>query len=198
MPNQKSETVVLDMGANVDCKPQNLQQFAIMGSLYAEHVLGKTTPRVGLLSNGEEEKKGTDLTREAHRLLKGTDLNYIGYVEGADVYNGSADVIVCDGFVGNVLLKVSEGLAVAIANMLKQEIEGRFLAKLGYLLAQPAFKAFKKRVDPAEYGGAPLLGLDGTGVICHGSSTPVAISVAIRQAEEFARIRIEEKLAQFL
>ncbi|MDT8421128.1 MAG: phosphate acyltransferase PlsX [Desulfuromonadales bacterium] len=198
MPNQKSQTVVLDMGANVDCKPQNLQQFAIMGSLYAEHVLGKTTPRVGLLSNGEEEKKGTDLTREAHRLLKGTDLNYIGYVEGADVYNGSADVIVCDGFVGNVLLKVSEGLAVAIANMLKQEIEGRFLAKLGYLLAQPAFKAFKKRVDPAEYGGAPLLGLDGTGVICHGSSSPVAISVAIRQAEEFARIRIEEKLAQFL
>lgn len=198
MPNQKNETVVLDMGANVDCKPQNLQQFAIMGSLYAEHVLGKSAPRVGLLSNGEEEKKGTDLTRETHQLLKQTELNYIGYVEGADVYNGSTDVIVCDGFVGNVLLKVSEGLAVAIANMLKQEIESRFWAKLGYLLAQPAFKSFKKRVDPAEYGGAPLLGLDGTGVICHGSSSPVAISVAIRQAEEFARIRIEEKLAQFL
>ena len=198
MPNQKAQTVVLDMGANVDCKPQNLQQFAIMGSLYAEHVLGKATPRVGLLSNGEEEKKGTDLTRETHLLLRDTDLNYVGYVEGADVYNGSTDVIVCDGFVGNVLLKVSEGLAVAIASMLKQEIESRFLAKLGYLLSQPAFKAFKKRVDPSEYGGAPLLGLDGTGVICHGSSSPVAISVAIRQAEEFARIRIEEKLAQFL
>jgi len=198
MPNQKDSTVVLDMGANVDCKPHNLQQFAIMGSLYAEHVLGKASPRVGLLSNGEEEKKGTDLTREAHLLLKKTDLNYIGSVEGADVYNGSTDVIVCDGFVGNVLLKVSEGLAVAIASMLKQEIQSRFLAKLGYLLSLPAFKAFKKRVDPSEYGGAPLLGLDGTGVICHGSSSPVAISVAIRQAEEFSRIKIEEKLAQFL
>lgn len=198
MPNQLDRSVVLDMGANVDCKPQNLQQFAIMGSLYAEHVLGKKAPRVGLLSNGEEEKKGTDLTREAHQLLKKTDLNYVGYVEGADVYNGSTDVIVCDGFVGNVLLKVSEGLAVAIANMLKQEIGSRFMAKLGYLLSLPAFKAFKKRVDPSEYGGAPLLGLDGTGVICHGSSSPVAISIAIRQAEEFARIRIEEKLAQYL
>lgn len=198
MPNQKDSTVVLDMGANVDCKPQNLQQFAIMGSLYAEHVLGKAAPRVGLLSNGEEEKKGTDLTREAHLLLKETDLNYVGSVEGADVYNGTTDVIVCDGFVGNVLLKVSEGLAVAISNMLKQEIQGRFLAKLGYLLSLPAFRAFKKRVDPSEYGGAPLLGLDGTGVICHGSSSPVAISVAIRQAEEFSRIKIEEKLAQFL
>ncbi|HEX9778931.1 MAG TPA: phosphate acyltransferase PlsX [Geopsychrobacteraceae bacterium] len=198
MPNQVDRTVVLDMGANVDCKAQNLQQFAIMGSLYAEHVLGKTAPRVGLLSNGTEEKKGTDLTREAHHLLKKTDLNYVGYVEGADVYNGTTDVIVCDGFVGNVLLKVSEGLAVAIASMLKKEIENRFLARLGYLLSLQAFKAFKKRVDPAEYGGAPLLGLDGTGIICHGSSSPVAISVAIRQAEEFARIRIEEKLAQFL
>jgi glycerol-3-phosphate acyltransferase PlsX len=198
MPNQVDRTVVLDMGANVDCKAQNLQQFAIMGSLYAEHVLGKTAPRVGLLSNGSEEKKGTDLTREAHHLLKKTDLNYVGYVEGADVYNGTTDVIVCDGFVGNVLLKVSEGLAVAIASMLKKEIENRFLARLGYLLSLQAFKAFKKRVDPAEYGGAPLLGLDGTGIICHGSSSPVAISVAIRQAEEFARIRIEEKLAQFL
>lgn len=198
MPNQVDRTVVLDVGANVECKPQNLQQFAIMGSLYAEHVLGKKNPRVGLLSNGEEEKKGTDLTREAHLLLKETDLNYVGSVEGADVYNGSTDVIVCDGFVGNVLLKVSEGLAVAIGSMLKEEIGKRFWARLGYLLSRPAFNAFKKRVDPAEYGGAPLLGLDGTGVICHGSSSPVAISVAIRQAEEFARIKIEEKLAQFL
>lgn len=198
MPNQIDRTVVLDMGANVECKSENLQQFAIMGSLYAEHVLGKKNPRVGLLSNGEEEKKGTDLTRVTHLLLKDTNLNYVGYVEGGDVYNGSTDVIVCDGFVGNVLLKVSEGLAVAIASMLKKEIEKRFLAKLGYLLCRPAFDAFKKRVDPSEYGGAPLLGLDGTGIICHGSSSPVAISVAIRQGEEFARIRIEDKLAQFL
>lgn len=194
VPTLEGQTMVLDMGANVECKPINLLQFAYMGSIYIEQVLGKSRPRVGLLSNGEEEKKGNDLTREANRLLKETDLNYVGYVEGGDVYNGSVDVVVCDGFVGNVLLKVSEGLAVAIGTMLKREIESRFLAKLGYLLSRSAFKAFRKKINPAEYGGAPLLGIAGTGVICHGSSDPVAISIAIRQATEFAKIRIEERL----
>jgi phosphate acyltransferase len=198
LPNLHDQTMVLDMGANVDCKPNHLYQFAIMGSVYVEHVLGKAKPRVGLLSNGEEEKKGNDLTREAHQLLKASDLNYIGSVEGGDVYNGSVDVVVCDGFVGNVLLKVSEGLAVAIGTMLKREIESRFWARIGYLLSLPAFKAFKRKTSPAEYGGAPLLGIAGTGIICHGSSNPVAISIAIRQAQEFARIRIEEKLAEKL
>ena len=198
LPNLEDQTMVLDMGANVDCKPTHLYQFAIMGSIYVEQVLGKQGPRVGLLSNGEEEKKGNDLTRETHRLLKESDLNYVGYVEGGDVYNGSVDVVVCDGFVGNVLLKVSEGLAVAISAMLRLEIESRFWAKLGYLLSRGAFKAFKKKINPAEYGGAPLLGISGTGIICHGSSDSVAISIAIRQAGESAKIRIEEKLAGLL
>lgn len=198
LPNLDDQTMVLDMGANVDCKPSQLYQFAIMGSIYVEHVLGKKSPRVGLLSNGEEEKKGNELTRESHALLKDSDLNYLGYVEGGDVYNGSVDVVVCDGFVGNVLLKVSEGLAVAIGTMLKREIESRFVAKMGYCLSRPAFDAFKKRINPAEYGGAPLLGIAGTGIVCHGSSDPKAISVAIRQAGEYANIRIEEKLAALL
>lgn len=194
VPTLEGQTMVLDMGANVECKPINLYQFAVMGSIYVEQMIGKSQPRVGLLSNGEEEKKGNDLTREAHQLLKQSDLNYVGYVEGGDVYNGRVDVVVCDGFVGNVLLKVSEGLAVAIGTMLKREIESRFWAKIGYLLSRSAFAAFKKKINPAEYGGAPLLGIAGTGVICHGSSDPVAISIAIRQAAEFSRIRIEERL----
>ncbi len=198
LPNLEDQTMVLDMGANVDCKPSHLRQFAIMGSIYVEHVLGKARPRVGLLSNGEEEKKGNDLTRETHQLLKQSDLNYIGSVEGGDIYNGSVDVVVCDGFVGNVTLKVSEGLAVAISTMLRQEIEGRWLARIGYLLSRPAFQSFKKKINPAEYGGAPLLGIAGTGIICHGSSDPKAIGIAIRQAGEFAKIRIEEKLAERL
>ncbi len=198
LPNLKDQTMVLDMGANVDCKATNLYQFGLMGSVYVEHLFGKTRPKVGLLSNGEEEKKGNDLTREAHLLLKDSQLNYVGYVEGGDVYNGSVDVVVCDGFVGNVLLKVSEGLAVAISTMLKTEIEGRFLAKIGYMLSRPAFVAFKKRINPVEYGGAPLLGIAGTGIVCHGSSDPIAISIAIRQAGEFAKIRLEERLAALL
>ncbi|MCK4502342.1 MAG: phosphate acyltransferase PlsX [Desulfuromonadales bacterium] len=198
LPNLNAETMVLDMGANVDCKASHLNQFALMGSLYVEHFLAKPNPRVGLLSNGEEEKKGNDLTREAHLLLKDSPLNYIGYVEGGDVYNGSVDVVVCDGFVGNVVLKVSEGLAVAIGTMLKQEIEGRFWAKLGYLFSKPAFAAFKKRTNPAEYGGAPLLGIAGAGIVCHGSSDAVAISIAIRQAGEYAKIRFEDKLVNLL
>ncbi|MDX2481681.1 MAG: phosphate acyltransferase PlsX [Desulfuromusa sp.] len=198
LPNLNDQTMVLDMGANVDCKASHLYQFAIMGSLYVEEFLTKSRPRVGLLSNGAEEKKGNDLTREAHQLLKKSPLNYLGYVEGGDIYNGAVDVVVCDGFVGNVLLKVSEGLAVAIGTMLKQEIEGRFWAKLGYLLGRPAFAAFKKRTNPAEYGGAPLLGIAGVGIVCHGSSDPMAISIAIRQAGEYAKIRFEEKLATLL
>ncbi|MCK4691889.1 MAG: phosphate acyltransferase PlsX [Desulfuromonadales bacterium] len=196
IPNLKDQTMVLDMGANVECKPNNLYQFAVMGSLYVEHVLGKVKPRVGLLSNGSEEKKGNELTRETHLLLKDSHLNYIGYVEGGDVYNGSVDVVVCDGFVGNILLKVSEGLAVAVGTMLRREIQSRFWARVGYLLSRPAFKSFKQKINPAEYGGALLLGIAGTGVICHGSSDSVAISIAIRQASEFAKIRIEERLAE--
>jgi glycerol-3-phosphate acyltransferase PlsX len=193
-PNLKDQTLVLDVGGNVDCKPFHLAQFALMGEVYARHVLGKKQPRVGLLSNGEEESKGNDLTRDAHHLLKGATFNYVGYVEGRDIFNGSVDVVVCDGFVGNVVLKVSEGLADAIFTMLRQEIGGRFLAKIGYLLARPAFRAFRKKVDYAEYGGAPLLGIEGTGMICHGGSNPRAITNAIRMAHEYAARRVNDQL----
>lgn len=193
-PNLKDQTLVLDVGGNVDCKPYHLSQFALMGEVYARHVLGKQQPRVGLLSNGEEESKGNELTREAHQLLKGATFNYIGYVEGRDIFNGSVDVVVCDGFVGNVVLKVSEGLADAIFTMLRQEIGGRFLAKIGYLLARPAFRAFRKKVDYAEYGGAPLLGIEGTGMICHGGSSSRAIVNAIRMAHEYAARRVNDQL----
>jgi len=198
VPNLNGHTLVLDVGGNVDCKPMHLAQFALMGDLYARHLLGKTSPRIGILSNGEEEKKGTDLTRGAHALLKSSDLNYAGPVEGRDIYNGSVDVVVCDGFVGNVVLKVSEGLAEAILRLLKKEIEGRFLAKIGFLLAKPAFRAFRKKVDYAEVGGAPLLGIDGTGIICHGGSNPRAVTNAIRHARDYVEKKVTEKMfAQF-
>jgi len=198
MPNLKDQTLVLDAGGNVDCKPLHLKQFAVMGAVYSRRILDKKTPRIGLLSNGAEEGKGNDLTRDSHELLKKTDLNYIGYVEGRDVFNGQADVIVCDGFVGNVLLKVSEGLAEAIGSMLKQELGKRWLSKIGYLLARPAFRAFKKKVDYAEYGGAPLLGINGVGMICHGGSSPRAIANAIRFARDYAGNKVIEKLAEQL
>jgi len=194
LPNLQDQTVVLDAGANVDCKPFHLAQFATMGEVYAHSVLGKVRPRIGVLANGEEDSKGNDLTREAHRLLKDSGMNYVGYVEGRDIYNGTVDVVVCDGFVGNVVLKVSEGLAEAIGVMLRREISRRFLAKIGYILARPAFRAFKKRVDYAEYGGAPLLGIQGTGMICHGGSNAKAIMNAIGMARESVAQRVNERL----
>ena len=194
VPNLHAQTLVLDVGGNVDCKPQHLAQFALMGEVYCRSVLGINNPRVGLLSNGEEEKKGNELAREAHKLLKGAPYNYVGFVEGRDIYNGKADVVVCDGFVGNVVLKVSEGLVEAVSTMLKKEMGSRFFAKLGYLLAKPAFKAFKKKVDYAEYGGAPLLGIEGMGMICHGGSNPRAIMNAIKMARESVVKKTNEKL----
>ena len=194
LPNLKDQTIVLDAGGNVDCKPLHLAQFATMGEVYAHSVLGKVRPRVGLLANGEEESKGNELTREAHRLLKSSELNYVGFIEGRDIYNGSVDVVVCDGFVGNVVLKVSEGLAEAIGEMLRREISKRFLAKIGYILAKPAFKAFKKRIDYAEYGGAPLLGIRGTGMICHGGSNAKAVMNAIGMARESVAQQVNERL----
>jgi len=194
VPNLNDQTLVLDVGGNVDCKPQHLAQFALMGEVYCRSVLGKGRPRVGLLSNGEEEKKGNELSREAHKLLRTAPFNYVGYVEGRDIYNGRADVVVCDGFVGNVVLKVSEGLVEAVGTMLKKEMTSRFLAKVGFLLAKPAFKAFKKKVDYAEYGGAPLLGIDGVGMICHGGSNSKAIMNAINMACEAVASKTNEKL----
>ncbi len=166
-----------------------------MGDVYARQLMGKPNPRVGILSNGEEEGKGNDLTREAHRTLASASFNYVGYVEGRDIFNGSVDVVVCDGFVGNVLLKVSEGLAETIGKMLKAEIEKSFLAKIGYLLSKGAFNKFKKRIDYSEYGGAPLLGIQGTGMICHGGSNAKAIMNAIRMADEAIQQGVNEQLA---
>lgn len=198
VPNLKDQTLILDVGGNVDCKPLHLAQFALMGSVYAGQMLGKDRPRIGVLSNGEEESKGNDLTRESHRILKQSPLNYIGYVEGRDIFKGTVDVVVCDGFVGNVVLKVSEGLAEAMGKMLKEEFSSRLLSRLGYLLARPAFKGFRKKVDYAEYGGAPLLGIQGTGMICHGKSSPRAVMNAIRLAHDFESRQVNDQLIRRL
>lgn len=198
VPNLKDQSIILDVGGNVDCKPPHLVQFALMGSIYAAQMLGKSSPSVGLLSNGEEESKGNELTREANQQLKKTSLNYTGYIEGRDIYNGRADVVVCDGFVGNVVLKVSEGLAEAIGLMLKQEFRSRFLSKLGYLLARPALKSFRKKVDYAEYGGAPLLGIQGTAMICHGSSSHRAIMNAIKMAYDYEMRQVNNQMLEQL
>ena len=198
VPNLRDQTLILDVGGNVDCKPLHLAQFALMGSVYMRQMFGKEQPRIGVLSNGEEESKGNDLTRETHRLLSGSPLNYRGYIEGRDIFNGKVDVVVCDGFVGNVVLKVSEGLADAMGKMLKTEFNARFLSRLGYLLARPAFLGFRKKVDYAEYGGAPLLGIQGTGMICHGKSSARAVMNAIRLAHDFEARKVNDLLIERL
>jgi len=178
--------VLLDVGANVDCSPEMLAQFAVMGELYSRMVLKVERPRVGLLSIGEEEHKGNDLTRTATPLLKMLPINFIGNVEGRDLYTGIADVIVCDGFIGNVALKVSEGLVETIRSMLRESLESTLTRKLGYALSKAAYRDFKKRMDYSEIGGAPLLGVKGATVICHGRSDANAIKNAVRGAKEFA------------
>ncbi|MGA3223889.1 MAG: phosphate acyltransferase PlsX [Acidobacteriaceae bacterium] len=191
-----SRCVLLDVGANVDCKPHNLQQFAVMGEMYARHVLKIPRPRVGLLSIGEEEGKGNDLTREASPLLRQLSLNFIGNVEGRDIYNGKADVVVCDGFVGNVALKASEGLARLVRDLLRQSLNSTVTAQVGALLSRKAFNDFKKRLDHSEYGGAPLLGIRGVCIVNHGSSNDRAIYNGIRVTAEFALAGINERLQQ--
>jgi glycerol-3-phosphate acyltransferase PlsX len=187
-------SILLDVGANVDCKPQNLEQFAMMGEMYARSVLKIRQPRVGVLSVGEEEGKGNDLTREAYGLLKQLPINFIGNVEGRDIYNGNCDVIVCDGFVGNVALKTSEGLTRLVREMLKASLTTTVTAQVGALLSRKAFNAFKRRVDPSEYGGAPLLGVRGVCIIGHGSSNERAIMNCIRVTAEFAQAGINERI----
>jgi phosphate acyltransferase len=191
-----SPSILLDVGANVDCKPQNLEQFAVMGELYARSVLKISRPRVGILSVGEEEGKGNDLTRETYALLKLLPINFIGNVEGRDIYNGNCDVIVCDGFVGNVALKTSEGLTRLVREMLKASLTTTVTAQVGALLSRKAFNAFKRRLDPSEYGGAPLLGVRGVCIIGHGSSNDRAIMNGIRVTAEFAQAGINERIAR--
>jgi glycerol-3-phosphate acyltransferase PlsX len=197
-PTLKGMTLVLDVGGNVDCKPIHLAQFAIMGDVYARYAMGISSPTVGLLSNGEEDSKGNELTRETNALLRATSLNYSGYIEGRDIFNGNVDVVVCDGFVGNVVLKLSEGLADAAGKMLKKEILKSWVSKLGYLFVRSAFGRFKKIVDYAEYGGAPLLGINGVGMICHGGSNVKAIKNAIRFAHEYAKSGMTEHVSEKL
>jgi phosphate acyltransferase len=186
--------VLLDVGANVDSKPRHLEQFAVMGEIYYRVIFGAARPRVGLLSIGAEAHKGNDLTREAFGHLKRLPVNFVGNVEGRDLYNGRVEVIVCDGFIGNVALKISEGLVEAITSLLKDSISRDLTSKVGYVLARKAFQHFKKRVDYSEYGGAPLLGIRGVSIICHGGSNANAIKNAIRVAAEFAEGHVNEKI----
>jgi len=195
-PTQKgSPVIVIDVGANVDCSPQMLAQFAVMGDMYSRTIFRNKSPRVGILSIGEEEHKGNELTRAATPLIKALPLNFIGNVEGRDIYSGIADVVVCDGFIGNVALKVSEGLVDMIASMLKESLAETVTRKIGYVLSRAAYRDFRKRVDYSEYGGAPLLGVKGVTIICHGRSNANAIKNAIRVAAEFAEGRITQKIA---
>jgi phosphate acyltransferase len=179
-------STLLDVGANVDCKPHNLEQFAMMGEIYFRSMFGTARPRVGLLSIGEEEGKGNELTREAYPLLKKLPINFVGNVEGRDIYNGKVDVIVADGFVGNVALKTSEGVANLVRSTLKETLAATITRQVGYLLSRSAFHDFKKRLDHTEYGGAPLLGIRGACFITHGSSNANAIKNAVRVANDFA------------
>jgi phosphate acyltransferase len=196
--------ILLDVGANVDCKPHNLEQFAIMGEIYFRSIVGGPsfgaghTPRVGLLSIGEEESKGNELTREAFELLKRLPMNFVGNVEGRDLFNGHVDVIVADGFVGNVALKASEGAASLIRTVLKESLKATITRQVGYMLSRSAFSDFKKRIDHTEYGGAPLLGVKGVCIITHGSSNANAVKNALRVASEFSERRINESIERGL
>jgi glycerol-3-phosphate acyltransferase PlsX len=196
MPTIKGTSIVLDVGANVDCKPSHILQFAIMGEVYAKYLLKNPNPRVGLLSIGEEATKGNELTKEAFKLLTETSLNFIGNVEGRDVMSGKADVVVCDGFIGNVVLKVSEAVAESIGLMLRENIGDNLVRKLGYFMMRPAFRALKRRVDYAEYGGAPLIGIDGISIISHGRSSDRAIKNAIRVASELAKSEVNKHIQE--
>jgi phosphate acyltransferase len=198
-PNAKEKvSVILDVGANVDSKPEHLEQFAVMGDVYYRALWGAKRPRIALLSIGEEEMKGNELTKEAANRLKQTPLNFVGNVEGRDVFRGNVDVVVCDGFIGNITLKLSEGLVEHIGGMLKKAIKSSVASQIGYALSKRAFDSFRKRTDYSEYGGAPLLGVRGITIIGHGRSNAVAIKNAIRVAAELCRSHVNEKIEEEL
>jgi glycerol-3-phosphate acyltransferase PlsX len=196
LPSQKHPVVLIDAGANVDSKPANLVQFAVMGHCYSHFVLGRTKPRIGLLNIGEEPTKGNELTLAANKLLSETHLNFRGNAEGRDIISGKFDVIVCDGFIGNIVLKFAEGIAGMILGSIKGEIAKSIISRLAAIGVMPAFKSFKKRVDYSEYGGAPLLGLNGTCIICHGISDHKAIMNAIRVAGEIVNHNLNRRIIQ--
>lgn len=196
IPTLTGSAIMLDVGANVDCNAQHLYQFGIMGHEYSKCVFGKPNPRVGLLSIGAEDSKGNEVTKEALKLLKAGPINFIGNVEGRDVYSGGADVIVCDGFIGNVALKISEGLAETFKKMLMKEIAASALGRLSYLFLAGPLLRLKRRTDYAEFGGAPLLGVNGVSIICHGRSSAKAIKNAIKRAKDLAERRLHELIRQ--
>jgi len=196
IPTRTRPAVLLDVGASVECRPQHLLQFGVMGSLYARVIFGIDSPRVGLLSIGQEETKGNELTREAHRLLKASPLAFIGNIEARDVYNGSADVIVCDGFTGNVALKISEGLVDVVEALLGEELSSTFTMRVGSLLTRRALRRFRRRVDYSEYGGAPLVGVAGVAIVGHGRSSAKAVRNAVAMAYRFAASRFVERVEQ--
>ncbi|HLC21224.1 MAG TPA: phosphate acyltransferase PlsX [Candidatus Methylomirabilis sp.] len=197
VPTLRGHSILLDVGANADCKARHLLQFAIMGDIYARQVMGKKSPTVGLLSIGEEESKGNELTREAFKALEEeSSLNFTGNIEGREVFGGTADVMVCDGFTGNIALKISESAAEFFTVLLKEELAKGFVGRVGAILARGAFQRFKKRVDYTEYGGAPLLGVRGVCIISHGRSTAKAIKNAIRVAAECVENRVIEHIME--
>jgi glycerol-3-phosphate acyltransferase PlsX len=194
IPTAQHPAILLDVGASVECRPQHLVQFAVMGGVYARVAFGIETPRIGLLSIGEEATKGNELTREAHRLLKASPLSFIGNVEARDVYSGQADVIVCDGFTGNVALKISEGLVDMIESLLSEELSSTITMRVGSLLTRRALRRFRRRVDYSEYGGAPLLGVAGVTIVGHGRSSGKAVRNAVAMAYRFAAERFIERV----
>jgi glycerol-3-phosphate acyltransferase PlsX len=196
LPNLRGHCLLLDVGANPDAKISHFKEFAVMGSIYAQLVFGKTSPSIGLMSIGEEDSKGTDKTKEVFKTLKETGLHFIGNVEGRDVFNGTVDVIVTDGFTGNVILKVSEALAEMVEKLLREEIKSTLQASVGFLLSRSAFRRFRQRLDYSEYGGAPLLGVRGCVIICHGRSSAKAVKNAIRFASEFSKRRLAETIQE--
>lgn len=198
IPVPHHPVVLLDVGANIDCRPQHLMDFAVMGSIYAREIIGRRTPRVGLLNIGSEEGKGNELCLAAWKLLSESDLNFIGNVEGGDAFNGRVDVIVCDGFVGNVVLKFAEGLISFFTSHLKTELSKSVISTLGALTIKPVFKRVKSQMDSSEYGGAPLLGINGVCIVCHGASGSLAIKNALRMAGECVRHDINGKIMKAL
>jgi len=195
LPSSGQDVVLLDAGANVDCKPRHLCQFAIMGDAFARRVLGIAEPRVGLLGIGAEDSKGNELTRRVHQTLSAAELNYVGNVEGRDIFNGSVDVVVCDGFIGNIVLKSAEGLAVAVADFLRESLMASLPRRLGARLARGAFTEYKRKLDYAERGGAPLLGTTGVCVVCHGSSSAKAVRNAVGEAAQMLDKGVNARIA---
>jgi phosphate acyltransferase len=195
-PTLGTPTFLIDVGANIDTKPIHLFQYAIMGDVYFRYILRKNRPSVGILNIGEEETKGTEYIKEAHQLLNKSRLHFLGNVEGRDIFNGSVDIVICDGFVGNVVLKVAESIADVIGKILKGGLKKNIMTMAGAMLARPAFDALRKEVDYSEYGGAPLLGVNGNCIISHGSSNAKAIKNAIRRASEFVTYEINQHILE--